>query len=165
MRTLYPLDSSRRRRIGRDICGRRINLARHNRLCSPVRWRRSTNARCYRPSQLPGVHFLCRYRRHLGGGLGGCSLHPLQAPPLDFSSQRPGAKCSRTSSSRRPTTKKQHCLGLQAVGLRRIGDLMPIPRAALADRFGSEVADRRSSFWRSPRTDLSIAPASLGMHV
>lgn len=32
--------------------------------------------------------------------------------------------------------------GLRAVGLRRIGDLMPIPRAALADRFGSEVADR-----------------------
>ena len=32
--------------------------------------------------------------------------------------------------------------GLQAVGLRRIGDLMPIPRSALADRFGSDVADR-----------------------
>ena len=110
VRTLYPLDSSRRRRIGRDICGRRINLAEHNRLCSPVRWRRSTNARCHRPSQLPGVHFLRRYRRHPGGGLGGCSLHPLQAPPLDFSSQKARRKCSRTSSSRRPTTKKQHRL-------------------------------------------------------
>lgn len=32
--------------------------------------------------------------------------------------------------------------GLRAVGLRRIGDLMPLPRAAVADRFGSEVADR-----------------------
>lgn len=32
--------------------------------------------------------------------------------------------------------------GLQAVGLRQIGDLMPIPRTALADRFGSDVADR-----------------------
>lgn len=32
--------------------------------------------------------------------------------------------------------------GLQAVGLRRIGDLMPIPRTALVDRFGSDVADR-----------------------
>jgi len=32
--------------------------------------------------------------------------------------------------------------GLQAVGLRRIGDLMPMPRTALVDRFGSEVADR-----------------------
>ena len=32
--------------------------------------------------------------------------------------------------------------GLQAVGLRRICDLMPIPRTALVDRFGSEVADR-----------------------
>lgn len=32
--------------------------------------------------------------------------------------------------------------GLQAVGLRRIGDLMPMPRAALVDRFGSEIADR-----------------------
>lgn len=32
--------------------------------------------------------------------------------------------------------------GLQAVGLRRIGDLMPMPRTALTDRFGSEVADR-----------------------
>ena len=32
--------------------------------------------------------------------------------------------------------------GLQGVGLRRIGDLMPLPRTALVDRFGSEVADR-----------------------
>ena len=32
--------------------------------------------------------------------------------------------------------------GLQAVGLRRIGDLIPIPRTGLVDRFGSEVADR-----------------------
>ena len=32
--------------------------------------------------------------------------------------------------------------GLQAVGLRHIGELMPIPRTALVDRFGSDLADR-----------------------
>ena len=32
--------------------------------------------------------------------------------------------------------------GLQAVGLQRIGDLIPIPRTALVDRFGNDVANR-----------------------
>ncbi|MGB0629254.1 MAG: Y-family DNA polymerase [Alphaproteobacteria bacterium] len=51
--------------------------------------------------------------------------------------------------------------GLQAVGLRRIGDLMPIPRAALADRFGSEVADRLDqAFGDRPEPVSPLAPAS-----
>ena len=51
--------------------------------------------------------------------------------------------------------------GLQAVGLRRIGDLIPIPRAALADRFGSEVADRLDqAFGDRPEPISPIAPAS-----
>jgi protein ImuB len=51
--------------------------------------------------------------------------------------------------------------GLQAVGLRRIGDLMPIPRAALADRFGSVVADRLDqAFGDRPEPVSPLAPAS-----
>ena len=51
--------------------------------------------------------------------------------------------------------------GLQAVGLRRIGDLMPIPRAALADRFGSNVADRMDqAFGDRPEPVSPLAPAS-----
>lgn len=51
--------------------------------------------------------------------------------------------------------------GLQTVGLRRIGDLMPIPRAALADRFGSDVADRLDQAFGDRLEPISpLAPAS-----
>jgi protein ImuB len=51
--------------------------------------------------------------------------------------------------------------GLQAVGLRRIGDLMPIPRAALADRFGSDVADRLDqALGERPEPVSPLSPAS-----
>jgi protein ImuB len=51
--------------------------------------------------------------------------------------------------------------GLRAVGLRRIGDLMPIPRTALSDRFGSVVADRLDqALGERPEPISPLAPSS-----
>ncbi len=51
--------------------------------------------------------------------------------------------------------------GLQAIGMRCIGDLMPIPRAALADRFGSDVADRLDqALGERPEPVSPLSPAS-----
>ena len=50
---------------------------------------------------------------------------------------------------------------LHAVGLRRIGDIIPIPRAALADRFGSDVANRLDqAFGNRPEPVSPLAPSS-----
>ncbi|MEC7489459.1 MAG: DNA polymerase Y family protein [Pseudomonadota bacterium] len=51
--------------------------------------------------------------------------------------------------------------GLQATGLHQIGDLMPLPRPALANRFGSEVTDRLDqALGDRPEPVSPLAPAN-----